>query len=464
MAAVPTSPMPLAHAFGERYDLPIPLALFLVGGAAVVVLSFLLVFRRPVEEEQLQSPDTVPPAPLRPIRAAVSLLVLAALVVIGTAGRQELSENLDPTVFWIVVWIVVPLSCGLLGDWTRTVNPFAVLARLTDRAAVRRAVLARSEPVSWRLGWWPAVVLFALMVLGELVFNLTATAPSFIGGSLLGYAVLSAFGGLLWGPAWLERGEVFSVLFDVWGRQGFFRFGAPGERGFAGGLHVPFEASVSRVVFVLLMLVNINFDGLTATRRWTDVERSTLGATGSTLEAVKTGSLVLLVLVVLTVFGVFASASARAGRHGTGFVASLAWLLPSLVPIAFGYLVAHYCSYVVTNLQLLFPLIGNPGFSGWPLHLPYPFDDSYEVDLRLLPASFYWYLSLAAIVLAHVAAVLLAHRHLGLRAADERRARSSEYPWLAAMVLYTVFSLFLIAQSETSDTGAPTKPAAIARP
>ena len=32
-----------AHAFGERYDLPIPLSYFLVGGAATVALSFVVI-------------------------------------------------------------------------------------------------------------------------------------------------------------------------------------------------------------------------------------------------------------------------------------------------------------------------------------------------------------------------------------------------------------------------------------
>jgi len=36
----------LAHAFGERYDLPIPLVLFVIGGGLVVVLSFVLVLNR----------------------------------------------------------------------------------------------------------------------------------------------------------------------------------------------------------------------------------------------------------------------------------------------------------------------------------------------------------------------------------------------------------------------------------
>src|SRR5437763_16045876 len=36
----------LAHAFGQRYDLPIPLWLFVLGGALVVIASFLLIVPR----------------------------------------------------------------------------------------------------------------------------------------------------------------------------------------------------------------------------------------------------------------------------------------------------------------------------------------------------------------------------------------------------------------------------------
>jgi hypothetical protein len=454
-----------AHAFGQRYELPIPLWLFVVGGALVVLVSFLLVLRRSSRGAALvEVEDTVPALRLRPISATASIGLMLFVAVVGLTGTQEVAANIAPLCFWVLAWIGVPLSCGLIGDWTRPWNPFANLARLGDNTALRKTLLARSAPLEWSkaLGRWPAVVVFVLLVLGELVFNLTATQPAFVGAMLLIYGAMSFFLGLLFGPAWLARGEVFSALFNAWGRLGWWRHGASGRRGFAGGLDVPFEATASRVVFVLLMLVSINFDGLLATPQWASYEQRTLGVNVHGIEAFRTGSLVVLVLLILTGFAGFAYASAKAGRYASRPVVALAGLLPSLVPIAFGYLLAHYLQYLLTNGQELVALLGNPGYPSWPLHLPAPFDSSFQVDRTLLPNSFYWYLSVVVIIAVHVVAVFLANRRLHGQTTDRVSARRSEYPWLIAMVGYTAFSLFLIAQPLTQESGSATTVASTA--
>lgn len=447
-----------AHAFGERYDLPIPLFLFVLGGAAVVVLSFVLVLRRGVDDRgRTDEVDRAPRTPVGTIGSRLGLIVLATLVAIGLWGSNEVPENIVPTLFWLLAWIVVPLSCGLLGDWTRPVNPFAAVVRLVDHPGLRRAVLARAKPLRYpdRLGWWPAVVLYFSLACGELIYNLTVTKPHVIAIGLLVYAVLTAVAGVLFGATWLQRGEVFSVLYNTWGRLGWWRFGAGGRRGFAGGLESGFERATSRVVFVMLLLVTVNFDGLIATPQWDRWEQGRVGADQGALEVLRLVTLVGLTVVVCAVFGAFALAAARAGGHRTRFRDSLSGLLPSLLPIAFGYLVAHNAQYVLVNSQLLLPLIGNPvGRESWPLHLPYPFTDSYEVSATFLPSAVYWYVGIAAIIAAHVVAVVLAHRHLTLRGADRQRGRASEYPWLVAMVAYTMFSLVLIAQPLVTEVAA----------
>jgi hypothetical protein len=263
--------------------------------------------------------------------------------------------------------------------------------------------------------------------------------------------VASLLGGFFFGSSWRTRGELWTVLFDTWGRIGYFRFGAAGRKGFAGGLERPFSTHASRVVFVLLMLLNVNYDGLLTTPQWSnDVERQLPGSWGTPgphLETFRTVTFLLMVAVMLGVFGMFARESARLGRHGTGLLASLSGLLPSLVPIAFGYLFAHNIEYILINGQLLGPLIGNPpGLESWPLHLPYPFNDSYEVHSKFLPSAFYWYVAVVVIVAVHVIAVVLAHRHLQRRVADKTREVVSELPWLVVMVGYTMLSLWLLAQ------------------
>ncbi|MDP9239411.1 MAG: hypothetical protein M3O55_02060 [Actinomycetota bacterium] len=456
----------LSHAFGERYELPIPLLLFVLGGAAVVLASFLLVFRQSVtRRDDEPPPDETHLQPLRPVWAAVSIVMLGLLVAAGIFGNQEVAENILPTVFWVIVWVAVPLSCGLIGDWTQAVNPFANLAKLADSSRLRKAVLGSPEPVPWPrwLGWWPAAVLYFLAGLAELVFNLTWTQPRTIGLALLAYAICCLFGGLIFGRQFAQRGEMFSAAFATWGRLGYFRFGAPGRRGFAGGLEVPFEPTVSRIAFVLLLLVSVNFDGLLSTPRWGSFEhnvQTAIGAAPDRLETFRSVTFLVLLVVVAGLFGAFALAASRAARDGAGFRGALAGLLPSVLPIAFGYLLAHYVQYLLVNTQLMFPLIGNPvGKESWPLHLPYPFNDSYEVKPHFLPNAVYWYIAVFVIIAVHIVAVVLAHQHLGRAGRTVQRARASEYRWLIAMVGYTMLSLWLLAQPLVKETHTEEAPA-----
>jgi hypothetical protein len=444
----------LAHAFGERFDLPVSIWLVMISGAAVVIASFLFVFRRVViDREGAAAPDIVDVRREHPMWSVAAVVLTFGVALAGIFGAQAQAENIATTMFWIVVWLVLPLSCGVLGDWTASVNPFGAVARWADSARLRRVLIGRDGPLGWseRVNWWPAALLFFVLVCGELIYNVTATQPKVIGTALVLYAVVSAFLGLLFGPAWVQRGEVFGVLFATWGRLGWFRFGASGRRGFAGGLVVPFDRSLGRIVFVLLQLISVNFDGLMATNRWGRWERGFDFSKGQ-LDTFRLVSFVVLTVALCLVFAVFAQIALRIAGRAAGWRSSLAGLMPSLLPIAFGYLLAHNLQYVLVNLQLLFPLIGNPvGSESWPLHLPYPFNDDFEVHPAFLPLQFFWYVAVVAIVLAHVAAVVLAHRYLARTVRDPLQARRSEYPWLVAMVGYTCFSLWLIAQDVQKD-------------
>lgn len=453
----------LAHAFGKRYELPVPLWLFVIGGAAVVFASFLLVLPTAVAAGQADGGRLRDRQSLRraaPVRMLIAGLVVIGLALIGWTGSQAVAENILPTAFWLLLWIAVPLSCGVIGDWTRPVNPFAALTRLCDRDGMRRAVLGDASPLSWPgwFGYWPAVVLFFALASGELIFNATATLPAVTATGLVVYLAISALAGLLFGAdSWISRGEVFSVLWSTWGRLGWFRFGAAGRRGFGGGLDAPFDAAPSRITFVLLLLVSVSFDGLLSTPAVKAFETRLPapvlpGTTGYLI--LQTLTFVALAGIAWLLFGGFAVAVRAAGRLAAGRLETLAGLLRSLLPISFGYLLAHNASYLAINGQLLVPLLGNPG--GWPgVHLlPAPFDDSYELNTNLLPSSVLWYAEVAVIIFVHIAAVVLAHRYLGRAARAVRDARRAEWPWIVAMVGYTMTSLWLLAQPVVEEAPA----------
>jgi hypothetical protein len=189
--------------------------------------------------------------------------------------------------------------------------------------------------------------------------------------------------------------------------------------------------------------VSVNFDGLLATPRWAQFERDHV-ASASSLDDFRLRSFLALTVIVWAAFAAFAYASARLGRHRAGVTTALAGLLPSMLPIAFAYLLSHNLQYLIVNSQTLLPI------------------DKPRTDL--LPSAVYWYVGVAAIVAAHVLAVVLAHGHLTRTAANERLARRSEYPWLVAMVSYTMVSLILIAQPLVTENSSPPAGVASAEP
>lgn len=426
------------HAFGTRYELPAPLYLFLIGAGAVVFLSFLLVLRRPVRRE-VSGREDVPPVPQTPAWPGWLMFVVSVILVLGGIfGTQSTPDNIVPTAFWLVFWIAVSISVAIVGNYWPWVSPLNVVARLVGKRA------RLPWPKSW--GSWPAVVLFFLFASGELVFNGVTTTPAGTAQVMLAYGILNALMAALFGAeTWLRRGEVFSVLFATWGRLGFFRLGEPGRRGFLGGLTRPFEPSVSRLTFVLMLLVSVSFDGLLATPAW----KSLAGQLPDSLKPGAAGYTVLLLLVfvgmVALIWGLFAgfAAAVRAvGRLDEPLINVTAGLLPSLVPIAFGYLLAHNLSYLAINGQLLIHLISDPFGNGLNLFGTV----EYEPHRDLIPSGVIWYFQIVLIIAVHIAAVVLAHGYLGRVARTESQGKRAEWPWIAAMVGYTMSSLWLLAQ------------------
>ena len=135
--ALTVSPLS-AHAFGQRYDLPIPLNYFLVGAVATVFLSFVLiglfVQRRPGKFgyprlNLLNVPilGAVLSSPIvHVVIRAVSVLMFLLLLVAGFFGTDRAIENISPTFIWIIWWVGMGYIVALVGNVWVFVNPWKI--------------------------------------------------------------------------------------------------------------------------------------------------------------------------------------------------------------------------------------------------------------------------------------------------------------------------------------------------
>ena len=462
LAAVSAS----AHGFGQRYELPLPLSFYFVGGAAAVVFSFVVVglFVRQTRRPSASARIDLLAHPFGRLLALLALpLKLIAFVLFlvtiyaGFFGNQDPYRNIAPTLVWIIGWVGLAYVSALIGDVWALINPWRTLFDAADSLYRRNTgrPLSLNWPYPSALGAWPAVVLLLAFSWIELVYPNPAV-PRHIAGFALAYSVLTWSGMLLFGrDAWLRHGEVFSVVFGT-----FARF-APTEvivadpmsgrrsswtlRPFAAGL-VGETASPSIAAFVLLLLSTVLYDGLLGTPEWAVLERVLTAPLASFGEpavlAVRTICLVafwLLFLGTYRLVSVLMSWTMGGVRSPREIAQSFAF---TLIPIAIGYHVAHYFLFLLVQGQYIVPLISDPFGYGWNLFGT----AGYRPDIAIVGARFAWYLAVSAVVLGHIVAVYLAHVR-AMQIFDARAAvLRSQVPLTALMVVYTFVSLSILAE------------------
>ncbi|HEX2182309.1 MAG TPA: hypothetical protein VHH10_08485 [Rubrobacteraceae bacterium] len=495
----------LAHGFGQRYDLPVPLWLYLWAASAVVLLSFVLVSYFVGKEEAPRRYPRFDLLRLRAFRATLasrpfvsglrllSVTLFALVVASGLSGDQTPELNFAPTFVWIWWWVGLTLFVALVGNVWPLVNPWKILFEwadgLTRRLGVEEGLELRVPyPAAWDV--WPALACFAAFAWVELVFWGSATPRNIALFALL-YSSVTWAGMTFFGKeTWLRRGEAFSVLFDILARfaptearvkgrrvcegceecvpegrsgdepsgggcggcvncWGCFERAAPGERELdlrppGVGLLDPERFSAGRLVFVVFVLASVTYDGLLATPQWVALVYSLSATTGSVgmLGSAAYGTLGLVV-VPLVFLGLYAGVVKLCAMLGKASFATLAGAFAySLVPIALVYQAAHYFTYLLTEGQLIFALVSDPFGWGWDLFGT----AGYEPRISVVDAAFVWYSQVALIVGGHVFAVYLAHAAALRQMPDARLALRSQYPMVALMILYTVLGLWILSQ------------------
>lgn len=464
-----------AHALSESYQLPVPLWLYLWGAFAAVAASFVVVAVADTSLAAAPAGRSLESTFLRHaaslVGAALGMVLWFGAIVAGLFGL--LHPFLPATIFWVLIWAGFPIVAAVVGNPWPPLSPFRTLYDLAARAIGRE--LDAGLPYPRRAERWPAV---ALLLVG-LALELTVPGSGvggFVAVLLLGYTLITFAGMVLFGPVtWLRNGEVLEALFGWFGR-----IGPVGRRSISvelcgdcqsgcdpvncvdcpecvvvgdrsqvalvlrrpmSGLAEVRGAGWSDAAFILLALAGVTFDGLQDTPLWVTLNRVAEPVLGAVLPREATFALIGPLGLVgvwfafLAAFAVAAMATRRLAGARLGLSPTAGTYAASLLPIAAGYAIAHYLTLLIQGVASLPGMLLSPG--------------GVEAELDWLPAGFVWYLSVGAIVVGHVAAVLLAHREaLRLRA---RHPAIAELPLVGLMLGYTVLSLWIIAQPITTE-------------
>ena len=113
----------------------------------------------------------------------------------------------------------------------------------------------------------------------------------------------------------------------------------------------------------------------------------------------------------------------------------------TLIPIAAGYLVAHYFSLLAYNGQDLWRLANDPLGNGSDL---FGGADA-TINYGVVSATGIWYVQVVALVVGHVAALVLAHDRALELYGSPREATRSQVVMLVLMVALTCLGLWLLS-------------------
>lgn len=419
-----------AHGLSPVYASRLPLAVYLAGAAATVALSFVFVLVRDVRAERPDgsAPSRPPPVAVRVALRAAGLLAWVWIVAQGIVGGAS-SAEVATLFLWVYGWVGVAALCALVGPVWHFVDPFSTLFDI-GAWVVRRLGIQPWEAADYPrwLGRWPAVAGLAVVVWIELVLE---AGPDVLFIVLVGYTALTLAMMAQYGrDTWRANGEVFTVWFRLLGRLAPFALadetGRVRRRTFASGLLEP-GWSLADVVIVATGVGSILFDGLSQTLIW--------------FQLFGLPALPMKTVLLLGFLGVVVAAAMVVTRF-VGVAATGA----GLVPIAVGYLVAHYFTYLVIDGQRIAIAVSDPLQTGEDL-----FGTAFlEPSGAWLPPGLVWTIQLAAVVGGHMLGAWAGHVVAALDAPRElegRPLRLRQVPLAVVMVALTTLTLWSLGQS-----------------
>jgi hypothetical protein len=430
------------HGLGGAQDLPISRGLAITGAAIAVAVSFVvlaLAWRTP----RYDAATSGRPAPAwlsalvdsawwRGLLHLIGLLALAYLIVVAVFGKDLLINPIFG-IFYVWIWVGVPIASALFGRVWRALSPFRLISTGIARLSgghPDEGLITYPE----RLGIWPAALGLYGFVWMELVYphNVDLSPVRLWLGVYLGLMII---GGALFGNTFYARADPFEVYssliarLSIWGR----RDGQLVLRSPLANLDTT-PATPGLVGVISVLFGSTAFDAFRDSTRWLTF----IQGTGYSTYLQNNLGLLAFCLAVGLIFWLACISTGVGPEQPRRRLPDL--FAFSVIPIVLGYILAHYLSYVVEIGTQTLILTSDPLSNGSNLFgtgtLTVPYWLSYH-------PTFLATVKVLCVVAGHVLGVIAAHER-AIKLLPKKHQLTGQLPLLAAMIAFTVGGLYLL--------------------
>ncbi len=434
----------------------LPTGYYKIGGAIAVAVSFLLLIW--AKETRLNSIAgwssplfrTGHEHPFWPSRVVFGLMCL--LLVCGYFGSTDPLRNPLPLFVWTWWWVGFTVLQCFVGNLWQVLNPWRGILKSTRRLIGISQVPVRAPNT---LGYLPAIVIFFGFGWFELI-DLAPEDPKRLANVVLAYWFFTLCGCLLFGDRyWFKYAEPFSIFFHFIGGLSPFskkRHGDDGEGvvslAMPGRSLIELPAlPISGVLFVILTLSTVSFDGFSKTFSWLGfIEVNPLEFPGrSAVVLDNTIGLLFSFVILAGLFFLTIFLGCKITDRSDLFRQACGRLIYSIIPISLVFHLAHYLTMLLTNSQHLLLAFNDPFNLEWNLlgAKEYLVTTSYLFHHELV--SIIWISQTLVIVTGHIVGITLAHI-IAVQLFGSSKAAGIHQLFLATlMVAYTVFGLWLLS-------------------
>ena len=448
-----------AHGLNVRYELPIPLSLYLASASIIVALTLLLLryFRSfsPVNESRKITENRY----LGKKRAYINkipFLILLFLILSGLIGSQGPLDNIINVFIWVWVWVGIAYISIIFGNVWGGVSPWFNIYSLLlfhfrkNFKKYRRHSDKEAEIIGLVLLF--TILWIAIIFPGrEVPYNL-----SFF---LIFYSIITLFGMAIYGRSrWNNSAEIFNLYFGMLGRLGIL---GRDKKNFIDNFRMPLsgvhigKGSTYSSIFIIIAVASISFDGVLETESWDQLRayivsvsffrpilKALVSLFGEITLVLNTIGFICMPLIIGFFYLLTCASAVRYGGKKINFHSMIVAFAPALIPIAAAYHVAHYFSFLLIAGQVGIQLLSDPFGWGWNIFGT----SAMQINVSIINAKIGWVIILISVVLGHVSSIFISHRISFKILKNNSEALKMHLPFSILMVLYTIFSLWILAQ------------------